>query len=611
MLLRDASFVIVDVETTGLSAARDRITEIAMVRFEHEAIGESYTTLVNPEQYIPPFITQHTGITNAMVYGKPKFREVLPEIKQFLSKSDTFVFTGHNVNFDHGFVRHSFERHNEPLAISHAAGADHLLCTCKLARRMLPKLRHRSLKHVQDYFGIKNPRQHRAMGDAQATAQILGHFLGMLGEIEIETLDELLRFQNAKLNYGRRKTKREVSLRETVKSFPERPGVYTMTNGSGDVLYVGKAKNLRDRVASYFSDANTQGAKLAQMMRAVKDITYEEAGSELSALLLESRKIKELAPRFNSLERSYKSQAFLKLDIQNPFPKLSMSREPSQDGSEYYGPFRSRKSVEALIDVLNRSFTLRECKDNFAIGPDVKPCFYHEIGRCNAPCALRESKEQYREGVERLRTFLAAGEDGVLALVERMMREAADRLDFEEAQFLKIRLFELRRVLGRGERQLASLNANDFVILNRIPLLLKEGAGSIAHDAGGCQCEVLFIRFGMLAKQIVLSATHLEIAEEWFYRQMRLYYGATAATPPACGKPEIDEMRILSRWAEQSRKKGSTIIHLGASWEDSVARLVRELREILGSPKLSEEHPEPMPHPSLPRAKRLMLKPMK
>jgi DNA polymerase-3 subunit epsilon len=578
MLLRETSFVIVDVETTGLNAARDRITEIAMVRFEHTPLSppiqgmgwgmvDSYTTLVNPEQYIPPFITQHTGITNAMVYGKPKFREVLPEIKQFLSKSDTFVFTGHNVNFDHGFVRQSFERQNESFLVSSAAGLDHLLCTCKLARRMLPTLRHRSLKHVQDHFGIKNPRQHRAMGDAQATAQILGHFLEMLQEMEIDTLAELLRFQNAKSNNGRRKTKREVSLRETVKSFPERPGVYTMTNSSGDILYVGKAKNLRDRVASYFSDANTRGTKLAQMMRAVKDITYEEAGSELSALLLESRRIKELAPRFNSLERSYKSQAFLKLDIQNPFPKLSMTREPGQDGAEYYGPFRSRKSVEALIDVLNRSFMLRECKDNFVIGLEVKPCFYYEIHRCNAPCAMIETKEKYREEVERLRRFLATGEDGVLALVERMMYDAAGQLDFEEAQFLKIRLLELRRVLGRGERSFASLNANDFVILNR------------ATDG---QCEVLFIRFGLLAKQIVLGPAHLEIAEEWFYRQMRLYYGATAATPPACGKPEIDEMRILSRWAEQSRKKGSTIVYLGASWEDSVVKLVRELREILG-----------------------------
>jgi excinuclease ABC subunit C len=249
--------------------------------------------------------------------------------------------------------------------------------------------------------------------------------------------------------------------------------------------------------------------------------------------------------------------------------------------------------VEALSDVLNRSFTLRECKDNFAIGPEVKPCFYYEIHRCNAPCALHESEIKYRKEVDRLRKFLAAGEDGILAHVEQMMRDASDRLDFEEAHFLKLRLFELRRVLGRGERSLASLNANDFVILNRTT---------------NAQCEVLFVRFGMLAKQIVLTHTHLDIAEEWFFRQMRLYYGATAATPPACGKPEIDEMRILSRWAEQSRKKGSRIVHLGANWEDSVARLVRELKEVLGPKQEAKVATVPI---SVPREKKFVLKPMK
>ena len=600
MLLRDASFVVVDVETTGLSAANHRITEIAMVRVVGGALADSYQTLLNPEQYIPPFITQHTGITNAMVYGKPTFREVLQDIKRFISVSNAPVIVGHNVNFDHGFISHSFARSGEDFVLASTNDIEHILCTCKLARRLLPKLQKRSLKHVQDYFGIKNVRQHRAMGDAASTAKILARFLEIASEMEIVTLEELLRLQNAKSNYGRRKTKRQISLREVVKTFPERPGVYTMRASRGEVLYVGKAKNLHNRVASYFAESHTAGTKLTQMMRVVREITYEETGSELSALLLESRRIKELGPRFNSLERRYKSQSFLKLDIQNPFPKLSFSREPGQDGAEYYGPFRSRESVEALIEVLNRAFTLRECKDNFSIGPDVKPCFYHDIHRCNAPCALLESRDEYRVEVERLRQFLAAGEEGVLAHIEQMMRNAADRLDFEEAQFLKIRLLELRRVLGRGERTLASINASDLVILNKT---------SVGH------CEVLFVRFGMLAKQIVLNHSNLDNTEEWFFRQLRLYYAATPRTAPTAGKPEIDEMRIISHWLEQSRKKGSRVVYLHENWEDSVMRVVRELRDILG-PK-----PEAIPVQAVeiiapppiiaPRPRRIVLKPMK
>jgi DNA polymerase-3 subunit epsilon len=601
MLLSDASFVVVDVETTGLSAAHHRIMEIAMVRVVHGAITERFQTLLNPEQYIPPFITQHTGISNAMVFGKPKFCEVLPTIKQFIASTGAPVLTGHNVGFDHGFVMQSFERSGDSLIIGSTADTKNLLCTCRLARRLLPKLQRRSLKHVQDYFGIKNIRQHRALGDAEATAKILTHFLEMASEMEVMTLEDFLRLQYAKPNYGRRRTKKQLSLREEVKLFPERPGVYTMRNSAAEVLYVGKAKNLHNRVASYFAESHTQGTKLAKMMRLVKSISYEETGSELSALLLESRRIKELNPRFNSLERRYKSQAFLKLDIQHPFPKISFSREPGQDGAEYYGPFRSRESVEALVEVLNRSFTLRECKDHFAIGPEVKPCLYHEINRCNAPCALLESQSEYRKEVERLRRFLAAGEEGILAHVEQMIRTAAERLDFEEAQFLKIRLLELRRVLGQGERVLASINANDFVILNKVP------------GGGATKCEVLFVRFGMLVKQIVLDHTHLTNAEEWFFRQMRLYYGATPVTAKTAGKPDVDEMRILSRWLEQTRKRGSHVVYLAGNGEDSVASLVRELREVLGESTDVGKKVEVLSVPPVtaPRERRLVLKPMK
>jgi excinuclease UvrABC nuclease subunit len=303
----------------------------------------------------------------------------------------------------------------------------------------------------------------------------------------------------------------------------------------------------------------------------VQDITYEETGSELSALLLESRKIKELYPKFNSLDRRYKPQSFLRLDVQNDFPELSFSREPAPDGAEYFGPFRSRDATEALMEILNRAFKLRKCGDKFRVGLDVKPCIYHEMHSCDAPCAMLQTKESYREEVKRLQEFLAAGDEGILAHVEQLMRNAADELDFEEAQFFKERLFELRRVLGTGDRPSASLSSNDFVILNPLE---------------GTECEVYFVRFGQLMKHMVLGTGMLANAEQWFERQLRLYYGATAAIPPTAGRPEIDEMRILSRWVESSKKKGSKIIYLSEPWEGSVAKLVGELKLILSQHQL-------------------------
>jgi DNA polymerase-3 subunit epsilon len=607
MLLTDVSFVVVDVETTGLSAMNHRITEIGMVRLTRSskedgwAMADSFHTLMNPDQYISPFITAHTGITNAMVYGKPKFHEIAQTIQNFMipipipfqefGARPLSVLAGHNVKFDHGFLVASFQR-----ASAEFDPGLGMLCTCRLARRLLPQLRSKSLSSVQNYFGIRNARQHRALSDAEATAKILAHFIEMAQGMGIETVKEFLKLQNAKPNYAKRKTKRELSLREIVREFPERPGVYTMRSQYGNVLYVGKAKNLRDRVSSYFAPSHTDGTKLTQMMKAVREITYEETGSELSALLLESKKIKELRPKFNAMDRYYKPQSFMRLDVQTDFPELTFIREPEPDGAEYFGPFKSRDAAEALMEILNRAFKLRECGDKFRVGLNEKPCLYYEIKRCGAPCALLQTKEEYREEVTRLREFLAAGDEGILAHIEAIMRKAADDLNFEDAQFYKERWQELRRILGSGDREDASISGNDFVLLN--PLLFKEGTGS-----GSVQCEALFVRFGRLVKQAILTPTYVPTLTQWAERQMRQYYGAVSAIPPSAGKPEVDEMRILTKWVDESKKKGSRIIYIGEVWEPSIEKLVAELKEMLQTETDTAIPP--------PRQQKLLLKPMK
>lgn len=573
MLVRDSSFVVLDVETTGLSAYQHRITEIAMLRVQNGKITDRFETLLDPGQYIPPFIAQYTGITNTMVFGKPSFAEASTEISSFISDSGPSpIIVGHNVQFDHGFISASYARARVELpydTLKHPELATPLLCTCRLARMLLPTLKRRSLKHVCDHYGIRIKSRHRAMGDAEATAMVLLRFLDMAeNECEIFELDELLKLQYRRTNGRTVVPKKQLKLRDKVREFPERPGVYVMHDRAGEVLYVGKAKNLRDRVSTYFTASHQDSAKkLARLMKAVKEIHYEETGSELSALLLESRKIKELKPRFNSLEKRYKGYTFLKFDVQHDFPRLTATREPASDGADYYGPFRSRESVEALIDVVNRSFMLRECGDEFKVAKGFKPCFYHEIKRCNAPCAMLESKEEYRTEVERLRQFLSSSEEGILQLVEKMMFEAAERLDFEEAQFLKIRLFELRRIIGTGERSIASVNTNDFVIMTR------------SNDDA---VEVYFVRFGRLFKQMTVSASHIDRAQDWFAKQLRMYYSDAAnPIPPTCGKPEVDEMRILSAWADRKKRQGSTVIYLTKEWDAVVPKLARSLAILL------------------------------
>jgi DNA polymerase-3 subunit epsilon len=609
MDISDASFIVVDVETTGMSAKGDRITEIAMLRVEEGEIVDRFESLINPERSIPSFIAEYTHITNAMVFGKPTFAQLLPEIAKFIERARTPVFVAHNVQFDRGFIIESIARSNTTHPAALGFQGLPALCTCRLAKR-LTKLERRSLKHVTDYFGIKIKARHRAMGDAEATALALIQMLSLAEEEhDCESLDEILKLQFRKPKPVR-KTKVQESLSEHVRTFPTRPGVYVMRDSHEKVIYVGKAKDLRDRVTSYFASSTIRSdTKHSRMMKAVRSIHYEETGSELSAILKESRLIKELKPQFNSLERRWKSSAFLKLDVQNLFPRIEMVREPAMDGAEYYGPFRSRKSVESLIEVLQRSFTLRECEGELKVSSDARPCFYYDIGRCKAPCAEKESRAEYRNEVERFRAFLASGESGILSFVEKMMQEASERLEFEDAQYLKLRLLELKKVLGNGDRPFASINSNDCVIF------------TAAADGSA---ELFFIRFGRLVKQISLTVEQLPQAEAWFEKQIRRYYPVGSnAIPPACGKPEIDEMRILASWME--RKKAdphNAVVYVQPESPELLPSLLAALKRTLGAAK----RVEPIAVPAIETkptgqvaftptevrtAKRLTLKPMK
>ncbi len=569
MLIRDASFVVLDLETTGLSAMNNRITEIALLRVEGNKIVDKHEMLMNPEQYISPFIAEYTKITNAMVFGKPNFTDRAPELAKWIGQSGSPIIVGHNVQFDKSFLVQSFLRSNDPHPV--AAGFAELptLCTCRLAKR-LTTLQKRGLQHVANHFGVKIKQRHRAMGDAEATALVLIEFLKMAEALGCEEVGDLVKLQFRKPEPVKR-TSIQRTLQEKVREFPQRPGVYVMRDTRKGVIYIGKAKDLRERVGSYFSNAViASGTKHQRMMKAVRTIEYEETGSELSALLRESRMIKEFKPQFNRMERSYKSWAFLKLDVQNLFPKLESVREPALDGAEYYGPFRARSSVDALIEVLNRSFTLRECNDSFSVKAGNKPCFYFDIGRCKAPCASLESQSEYTTEVERLREFLAAGEEGILSLVEQMMQDAAEKLLFEEAQFLKERYLELKKVMGTGERQVSSINSNNCVLLTPI-------------EAG--KAEVFFVRFGRLLKQSVLTLEQVPQMASWFQKQLRNYYATGAsAIPPECGKPEIDEMRILALWIERSKKdQSSTLIYVNEDHAKVLPKLVDAARSVIGA----------------------------
>jgi excinuclease ABC subunit C len=242
---------------------------------------------------------------------------------------------------------------------------------------------------------------------------------------------------------------------EKVRTFPQTPGVYLMKDAAGRVIYVGKAKNLRARAGSYFLKAAAEDRRTADLVREIRDIDFLEAESEVDALLLESRLVKDVQPRFNSDLKDDKTFPYLQITTHEDYPRVEFTRTPRQKGVKLYGPFTSAGSLRGAIVVLHRIFKFRTCTlDIDADDPQwrwFRPCLLASIDQCTAPCNLRISREDYRRDINRLKTFLDGGKKQLLAEMQAEMLEASSRLEFERAARLRDEIRLLETLDQRGD----------------------------------------------------------------------------------------------------------------------------------------------------------------
>ncbi|MFN4259906.1 MAG: excinuclease ABC subunit UvrC [Gemmataceae bacterium] len=242
---------------------------------------------------------------------------------------------------------------------------------------------------------------------------------------------------------------------EKVKQFPAAPGVYLMKDVQGRVLYVGKAKNLRNRAGHYFTKAAAEDLRTADLVKLIADIDYIEAESEVDALLLEARLVKDIQPRFNVELKDDKSFPYLQIRIREDFPRVEFTRSPRRQGVKLYGPFTSAKSLRYAMQVLQRIFQFRTCTlDIRADDPRwrwFRPCLLHSIRQCTAPCNFRVTKEEYRKQIRSLRMVLEGKKDKLIAEMEHEMQAASAALQFEKAARLRDDIKALRNLGLRGE----------------------------------------------------------------------------------------------------------------------------------------------------------------
>lgn len=419
--LARAQFVVVDLETTGLKPGTAAITEIAAVRVSNGKLIEEFHTLVNPGHHVPSMITRLTGITDEMLRDQPRIDDIFPQLQRFLGSS---VLVAHNADFDVRFLDFDAQRLPSTPLLNPS------LCTVRLARRLLPGLRSRALDAVAEHLGVSCLDRHRALGDARITAEVLLILLEKLAAHGVTTVGHLLDFQ-----YHARDGRRfEFSVpRPTLAHLPETPGVYRMFDVEGRLLYIGKAKNLRRRVSSYFTNSTGHSDKVLDLVRHIHEIKYDETGSELEAALREAELIYSLKPPYNRLSKHLPRVAFLKLTVNHTYPRLSISAKPSSDRALYIGPFRSRDFAEKAQRLLARLFTLRTCQGSISPAPEFTPCLLGQVGACTAPCADRISQDGYRTQVAAFLQFLN-GETSQLreSLVDKRDGLAAE-LRFEGA----------------------------------------------------------------------------------------------------------------------------------------------------------------------------------
>jgi excinuclease ABC subunit C len=249
-------------------------------------------------------------------------------------------------------------------------------------------------------------------------------------------------------------TSEPLSPAEKVRAFPSAPGVYLMKDGEGRVIYVGKAKNLRNRAGSYFQKQAELDRRIVDLIKEIADIDFLESETEVDALLLEARLIKDIQPKFNIDLKDDKTYPYLQIRIREDFPRVEFTRKPRR-GAKLYGPFTSAKSLRAAIQVLQRVFRFRTCKLDIDEGDPkwrwFRPCILHSIGQCTAPCNDRVTKEQYREQIRRLQMVLDGKKKSLLNELEELMKQSAAELNFELAGRIRDQIQALSKLKLRGD----------------------------------------------------------------------------------------------------------------------------------------------------------------
>lgn len=450
--LHETTFCVLDLETTGGNRNDDLITEIGVVKVRGGECLGTFQTLVNPGRAIPPQITVLTGLTDAVVRTAPRIETVLGTLMDFLGDA---VFVAHNASFDLGFVR---------AALARDARAEYrptVVDTAALARRLLrDEVPNCSLSTLASRLRLDHLPSHRALEDALATTDLLHLLLeraaglGVLGLDDLTTLAKLAGHPQA----------RKLSM---TSQLPRSPGVYLFCGHRDEVLYVGKATNLRQRVRSYFGREDRR--RIGPMLREMQQIRHVELPDPLTAEVVECRLIARMLPRYNRAGTRADKYCYVRLDTDTTWPRLAVVREPSPKGA-HLGPLPSRAAANLVVEALQSVLPLRRCSTRLGVShvpaPDAVPCSAAQLGVAQCPCAGVCDRAAYDRAVDATVRAFAGDADAITEHLVARMTELAAAQRFEEAAMVRDRLRALLAAVRR-QRLVAALRALDRCVVRR------------------------------------------------------------------------------------------------------------------------------------------------
>jgi excinuclease ABC subunit C len=340
--------------------------------------------------------------------------------------------------------------------------------------------------------------------------------------------------------------KNDFSIEEELKKLPAKPGVYIMHDASDEIIYVGKAVSLKNRVRSYFRKVVNRGPKIDRMISKIDHFEYIVTDSELEALVLESNLIKEYRPKYNTMLMDDKSYPYIKVTLGEKYPRVLLARGMKKDSSKYYGPYSNAGAVHDTIDLTQKVFGIRPCSKKIDGDEKIRPCLYYHIGQCPAPCDGKISEEEYRANAERAVAFLNGNDRQVTDELTAKMNAASEAMRFEEAAGYRDLLESIRQI---GERQkITGTDGDDRDVI------------AIAMEDRDAVVQVYFVRGGKLIgrEHFYLTADDTDDPKSVLRSFISQYYAGTPFIPKEMMlKEDIEDRALLEEWL--SGKKGSRV----------------------------------------------------